>query len=121
MLTRMMNHPPLLEEIAMGANSPLEACELYGAALGVIEEDSPANILFLRRFAVALKLDDDLVNTIKETLESLSHNPTAAGLQPGSPSPSHRETDRDQSETFEPETFEPPPRVVVDPSSNRST
>ena len=70
-LTRMMNHPPPLEEIALGATSPLEACELYGAALSVIEEDSPANTLFLRRFAVALKLDEDLVKTIKETLENL--------------------------------------------------
>ena len=52
-LTRMLNQPPPLEEIAMGATSPLEACELYGAALGVIEEDSPANTLFLRRFAAA--------------------------------------------------------------------
>ena len=72
MLTRMMNQPPPLEEIALGATSPLEACELYGAALSVIEEDSsPANTLFLRRFAVALKLDEDLVKTIEETLKSL--------------------------------------------------
>jgi uncharacterized membrane protein YebE (DUF533 family) len=47
----------------------MEACELYGAALSAIEVDTPTEQLFLRRFATALKLDDDLVATICETVD----------------------------------------------------
>lgn len=70
-LTGALNRPPLLEDVAALAFSPLEACELYGAAVTAIEVDSPAETLFLRRFAKALKLDDDLVATVEETVRSL--------------------------------------------------
>ena len=70
LLTRLINQPPPLEEVAAGAHSPLEACELYGAALSAIENDTPAETLFLRRFARALELDDDIVATIHGTLDS---------------------------------------------------
>ena len=68
MLTRILNQPPTLEEVASSATSPLDACELYGAALSVIEENSPAETLFLRRFANALKLDEDLVAAIEQAI-----------------------------------------------------
>lgn len=70
-LMAALNRPPLLEEVAALAFSPMEACELYGAALTAIEVDTPAERMFMRRFAVALKLDDDLVATIEETVRSI--------------------------------------------------
>lgn len=67
-LSRALNDPPTVEEIAGLAFSPMEACELYGAALTAIQVDTPAEKLFLRRLARALELDEDLIETIQATV-----------------------------------------------------
>lgn len=68
-LTSALNAPPTVEQIASLANGPEEATEIYGAALTAIDLDSPSEHLFLRRLASSLKLDDQLVKTVHETLE----------------------------------------------------
>jgi uncharacterized membrane protein YebE (DUF533 family) len=68
-LTSALNAPPTVERIAGLANGPEEASEIYGAALTAIDLDSPSEHLFLRRLASSLKLDDQLVNTVHETLK----------------------------------------------------
>lgn len=68
-LTSALNLPPTVEEIAGLANGPEEATEIYGAALTAIEVDTPSEHLFLRRLSRALKLDDQLVATVHQTLE----------------------------------------------------
>ena len=68
-LTSALNAPPTVEHIAGLANGPEEASEIYGAALTAIDLDSPSEHLFLRRLAGSLKLDDQLVKTVHETLE----------------------------------------------------
>ncbi|WAC20623.1 DUF533 domain-containing protein [Luteolibacter sp. SL250] len=68
-LTSALNAPPTVEHIAGLANGPEEASEIYGAALTAIDLDSPSEHLFLRRLASSLKLDEQLVKTVHETLE----------------------------------------------------
>jgi uncharacterized membrane protein YebE (DUF533 family) len=67
--TSALNAPPTVEHIAGLANGPEEASEIYGAALTAIDLDSPSEHLFLRRLASSLKLDEQLVKTVHETLE----------------------------------------------------
>ncbi len=69
-LTGALNQPPTVESVAALASGPEEASELYGAALAAIEPDTPAEHLFLRRFANALKLGPDLVASIHATTAS---------------------------------------------------
>ncbi len=68
-LTSALNAPPTIEELAALPDSPEEASELYGAALTAIEADTPAEHLFLRRFAGALELEPELVKTIHQVAE----------------------------------------------------
>jgi uncharacterized membrane protein YebE (DUF533 family) len=68
-LSSALNAPPTVELIAGLANGPEEASEIYGAALTAIDLDSPSEHLFLRRLASSLKLDEQLVETVHETLE----------------------------------------------------
>ncbi len=68
-LTSALNAPPTVEHIAGLANGPEEASEIYGAALTAIDLDSPSEHLFLRRLASSLKLDEQLVKAVHETLE----------------------------------------------------
>jgi hypothetical protein len=68
-LTSALKAPPTVEHIAGLANGPEEASEIYGAALTAIDLDSPSEHLFLRRLASSLKLDEQLVKTVHETLE----------------------------------------------------
>ncbi|MEM7012015.1 MAG: DUF533 domain-containing protein [Verrucomicrobiota bacterium] len=65
-LTSVLNQPPTVEEIAAMSEGPEEASQLYGAALSAIEVDTPAEHLFLRRFANALELEPSLVEAIHE-------------------------------------------------------
>jgi uncharacterized membrane protein YebE (DUF533 family) len=67
-LTSALNNPPTVEHIARLATGPEEASEIYGAALTAINIDSPSEHLFLRRLASALQLDEQLVNTINDTM-----------------------------------------------------
>lgn len=68
-LTSALNEPPTVEAVAALAEDPAEAAELYGAALTAIDLDTPAEHLFLRRFARALNLDEELVTSLHQTLE----------------------------------------------------
>ncbi len=68
-LTSALNDPPTVEAVAALASGEEEASELYGAALTAIEVDTPAENLFLRRFARALHLDPELVSTLNRTLD----------------------------------------------------
>ena len=67
-LTAALNEPPTVEAVAALAADPEEASELYGAALATIKIDTPAEHLFMRRFARALELEPELVTTLHETL-----------------------------------------------------
>ncbi len=68
-LTTALNDPPTIEAVAGLASNEEEASELYGAALTTITVDTPAEDFFLRRFAKALDLDPQLVETLHRTLE----------------------------------------------------
>ena len=68
-LTAALNEPPTVEAVAALAADPEEASELYGAALTTIKIDTPAEHLFMRRFARALELEPELVTTLHETLK----------------------------------------------------
>jgi uncharacterized membrane protein YebE (DUF533 family) len=68
-LTAALNEPPTVEAVAALAADPEEASELYGAALATIKIDTPAEHLFLRRFARALELEPALVTTLHATLK----------------------------------------------------
>jgi uncharacterized membrane protein YebE (DUF533 family) len=63
-LTSALNDPPTVEDIAALSAGPEEASELYGAAVSAIDVDTPAERLFLQRFARALRLDAGLVEAI---------------------------------------------------------
>ncbi|MFW6354196.1 MAG: DUF533 domain-containing protein [Verrucomicrobiota bacterium] len=60
-LTAALNQPPTFEEIAPLPANLEEAAELYAAALGAIDLDTPAEHLFLRRLAKAFGLEVSLV------------------------------------------------------------
>lgn len=68
-LSSALNEPPTVEAVASLSTSPEEASELYGAALTAIDVDTPAEHLFLRRFATALHLDPGLVTTLHRTID----------------------------------------------------
>ena len=68
-LTAALNEPPTVEEIAASVSGPEEASELYGAAFAAIEVDTPAEHMFLRRFAVALNLNEELRLRIHQVVE----------------------------------------------------
>jgi uncharacterized membrane protein YebE (DUF533 family) len=68
-LTAALNAPPTVEDVAALATGPEEASELYGAALTTIEIDTPAEDFFMRRLALALKLEPELVENLHRTLE----------------------------------------------------
>jgi uncharacterized membrane protein YebE (DUF533 family) len=63
-LTAALNEPPGLEAISALPTNLEEASELYAAALGAIDLDSPAEHLFLRRLARSFGLDDALVASL---------------------------------------------------------
>lgn len=69
-LTAALNHPPTVESLAAMAADQEEASELYGAALTAISVDTPAEDLFLRRLASALRLDPELVKNLHLSLEA---------------------------------------------------
>lgn len=68
-LTTALNDPPTVEAVAALASGDEEASELYGAALSTIEVDTPAEDLFLRRFARALQLEPELVSALHRSLD----------------------------------------------------
>lgn len=69
-LTAALNSPPSVEDIASLVTSPEEASEVYGAALTAIQVDTPAEHMFLRRFAKALQLEPELVKAVHQTIEA---------------------------------------------------
>ncbi len=69
-LTSALNQPPAVEDLAALVESPEEAAELYGAALTAIDADTPAEDLFLMRFARALELEPGLVEQLNAAMEA---------------------------------------------------
>ena len=63
-----MRGPADPDAIARGVTSPLEAAEVYAAALMAIEADTPAERDYLTRLAAALRLSPQVVARIHGTL-----------------------------------------------------
>jgi uncharacterized membrane protein YebE (DUF533 family) len=68
-LTKALNQPPTVEDIASFASNPEEASELYAAALSAIDPATPAEHLHLKRLAKALRLDDSLIRCIHQSVD----------------------------------------------------
>ena len=66
-LTKTLNNPPTLEDIASIPSNEEEASEIYSAALSAIDPDTPAENMFLKRLARSLNLDPNLVSYLHET------------------------------------------------------